>query len=61
LLSGTAIRIKLTRGSESFEVHGIVRYVSPGQGMGVQFEDQISVKQLAILDSWLGAAAKQLV
>ena len=51
LLSGSAIRIKLTQGSESVEVHGKVRYVSPGMGMGVQFDDQISVEQLTILDS----------
>jgi hypothetical protein len=59
LLSGSAIRIRLTQGSESVEVHGKVRYVSPGMGMGVQFDDQISVEQLTILDSWLEAAAKQ--
>jgi hypothetical protein len=59
LPSGSAIRIKLTQGSESIEVNGKVRYVSRGLGMGVQFEDQIPARQLAILESWLAMAAKQ--
>ena len=58
---GTVIQIKLTRGSESFEVQGTVRYVSPGLGMGVRFDEQIPVKQLAILDRWLEVGAKQPV
>jgi PilZ domain len=60
LASGSAIRIKLTQGSDSFEVQATVRYVSPGLGMGVQFE-QIRAKQLAILDRWLEVGAKQPV
>ena len=59
LTSGSAIRIKLSHGSESFEVQGTVKYVSPGLGMGVLFEDQIPAKQLASLSSWLEVAAKQ--
>lgn len=57
--SGSAIHIKLTRGTESFEAQGTVRYVSPGLGMGVLFDEQIPEKQLAILDRWLEMAAKQ--
>jgi len=57
--SGSAIHIKLTRGPESFEVRGTVRYVSPGLGMGILFEEQIPAKQLATLDRWLEMAAKQ--
>ena len=59
LTSGSAIRIKLTDGSESFEVQGTVKYVSPGLGMGVLFEQQIPAKQLTILSSWLEGPAKQ--
>jgi len=59
LTSGSAIGIKLTQGSDSFEVQGTVRYVSPGLGMGVLFEEQIPAKQLAILNRWLEVAAKQ--
>ncbi len=61
LPSGSAIRVKLTQGGESFEVNGTVRYVSPGLGMGVEFEQQIPGKHLAILDRWLEAAARQPV
>lgn len=57
--SGPAIHIKLTRGTESFEVQGTVRYVSPGMGMGVLFDEQIPAKYLTILDRWLEVAAKQ--
>jgi len=57
--SGSALHIKLSRGSENFEVHGTVRYVNPGRGMGVQFEQQIPGQHLAILDQWLEAAARQ--
>jgi hypothetical protein len=57
--SGAAIHIRLTRGTESFEVQGTVRYVSTGLGMGIQFEAQVPVKELAILDRWLEAAARQ--
>lgn len=59
--SGSAIHIKLSRGSERFEAQGTVRYVSPGLGMGVQFEEQIPGQHLAILDRWLEAAARQPV
>jgi len=58
-LSGSAIRVMMTRGNERFEVQGTVKYVSPGMGMGVLFDEQIPAKQLAILDTWLEAAARQ--
>ncbi len=57
--SGSAIHIKLTCGNESFEAQGTVRYVSPGLGMGVLFEEQIAAKQLAVLNRWLQIAAQQ--
>ena len=59
LSSGSAISLKLTQGSESIEVHGKVRYVSPGLGMGILFDEQIQPKSLAILENWLEVAAKQ--
>ena len=57
--SGSAIRIKLTQRSASIEMNGKVMYVSRGLGMGVQFEDQIPARQMAILENWLAMAAKQ--
>jgi hypothetical protein len=59
--SGTLVRIKLTQGNESFDVPATIRYVSPGLGMGVQFDEQIPAAQLVILDRWIEIAAKQLV
>jgi hypothetical protein len=59
--SGTIVRIKLTQGNESFEVQATIRYVSPGLGMGVQFDEQIPAALLATLDRWIGMAAKQPV
>ena len=57
--SGAAVHIQLSHGSETFEAQGTVMYVSPGLGMGVQFEPQIPGKHLAILDRWLEVAARQ--
>jgi hypothetical protein len=57
--SRSAVRVKLTQGNESFEVRAETRYVSPGFGMGLMFEEQIPARQLAILNGWLEAAAKQ--
>ena len=57
--SGSAIHIRLTSGTESFEVQGTVRYVSPGLGMGVLFGEPIPAKQVATLTRWLEAAERQ--
>jgi hypothetical protein len=51
--SGSRVRVRLTHGTEVFDVTAKVVYVSPGLGMGVQFEDPIPPEQLAILDRWL--------
>ena len=59
LSSGSSIQVKLTHLNEGIEVTGTVRYVSPGLGMGVQFDENIPDKQMAILRSWLEAAARQ--
>src|SRR5262249_41364414 len=50
--SGSLVRIKLTRGKETFDVTAKIMYVSPGLGMGVRFEDP-PASQLSILDRWL--------
>lgn len=57
--SDSMLRIKFSHEGEDLEVNGTVRYVSPGLGMGVQFEAQVLVRQLGILDRWLAVAAKQ--
>jgi len=47
------INIVLNCGEEVFESRGRVMYVSPGLGMGIQFEEPIEPYQLQILNRWL--------
>jgi hypothetical protein len=56
ILSGSLVRLRLTRGDEVFHAAGKIVYVSPGLGMGLQFDDSIPSDQLAILDRWLEEA-----
>ena len=56
--SGSKILVRLVHGKETFESYGTIRYVSPGLGMGIQFDDQIPANQLALLDRWLAEAAE---
>jgi hypothetical protein len=56
--SGSKVIVRLTRGSDIFEASGTVRYVSPGLGMGIQFDEHIPIHQLALLDRWLEDAAR---
>ena len=53
---GKLVHIVLSQGGESFETSGKVAYASPGLGMGIQFDQPIPPKQLAILDGWLEKA-----
>ena len=55
---GSTVRILLTRGDESFETRGKVVYVSPGLGMGIQFQDPVAPSQMATLDRWLEKATR---
>ena len=55
---GSTVRVTLTRGDEIFETRGKVVYVSPGLGMGIQFQDAVAPSQLAILDRWLEKATR---
>jgi len=57
--SGTKVIVHLIRGKDIFESSGTVRYVNPGLGMGVQFDDQIPPNQLALLDRWLEECVKR--
>ena len=54
---GTQVQLRLRNQKELFECGAIVMYVSPGLGMGVQFEE-IPAEQLELLDRWLAGAAK---
>jgi len=51
--SGSRVRVRLTHETELFDVTAKVVYVSPGLGMGLQFEEPVPLEQRAILDRWL--------
>ena len=57
--NGSMVRISLTRSREVFEALARVRYVSPGLGMGLQFEQPIPPPQLATLERWLADLASK--
>jgi hypothetical protein len=60
LPAGTRIRLRLTRGNESFETAAMVVY-SPKQGMGIRFDDAIPPNQSAVLHKWIDTFKQQLV
>jgi len=55
---GSAVLVRLVRGSETFEAPGKVAYVSPRLGMGISFQENLAPRELAILDRWLAEAAE---
>ncbi|MBS1839351.1 MAG: PilZ domain-containing protein [Acidobacteria bacterium] len=57
LPKGTKVRVELTRGEELFETVGTVMYVSPGLGMGLQFQEPVAEEQMNILTRWLENSA----
>jgi PilZ domain len=59
LTSGTKVLVRLTRGKDVFESSGTVRYVSPGLGMGIQFDEHIPTIHLTLLDHWIEDAARR--
>lgn len=55
---GTLVRVLLTHDGETFESLAKIIYISPGLGMGVQFQEPVPSGQLALLDHWLESAAR---
>ena len=51
--SKTLVRVRLTHNGEELDVPGRVVYVSPGLGMGVRFNDDLTPAQLNVLDRWV--------
>ena len=54
---GKLVRVVLNGGEESFESRGRVMYVSPGLGLGIQFEEPVEPRQLEVLNRWLEKSA----
>jgi len=55
---GKSVHLVLTADNETFETTGKVIYTSSGLGMGIQFDQPIDPRQLAILDRWLEKATE---
>jgi len=55
---GTQVTVKLQNGSETFESDGVVKYTSPGLGMGVAFTEGLPPFKVMMLERWLANCAK---
>jgi hypothetical protein len=51
----TAVRVRLTHSGEELELPARIVYVSPGLGMGVRFDENLSPAQIAVLDRWVAS------
>ena len=51
----TVVRVRLSHGGEELELPARIVYVSPGLGMGVRFDENLSPAQIAILDRWVAS------
>jgi len=49
----TIVRVRLTHGGEELDLPGRVVYMSPGLGMGVRFDEDLTPAQLAVLNRWV--------
>jgi hypothetical protein len=52
----TIVRIRLTHGGKELDLPARIVYVSPGLGMGIRFDENLTPAQLAILDRWVADA-----
>jgi hypothetical protein len=53
----TVVRVRLTHGGEELELPARIVYASPGLGMGVRFDENLTPAQIAVLDRWIGDGA----
>lgn len=54
--SKTVVRVRLSHAGEELELPGRVVYASPGMGMGVRFDDDLSPAQVSVLNRWISGA-----
>ena len=54
--SKTMVRVRLTHAGEELDLPGRIVYVSPGLGMGVRFDEDLSPAQVSVLNRWIGGA-----
>ncbi|MBZ5700842.1 MAG: PilZ domain-containing protein [Acidobacteriia bacterium] len=53
---GNSVAVKLMHNNETFATTGRVVFVSPGLGMGIEFDASTPQNQYAILDRWFAEA-----
>jgi PilZ domain len=53
----TVVLIHLKHAGEELQLPGRIVYASPGLGMGVRFDENLSPAQLAVLDRWVAGMA----
>lgn len=49
----TVVSVRIQHKGEELVVPGRIVYVSPGLGMGVRFDDDLSPQQVAVIDRWV--------
>jgi Ribonuclease G/E len=54
--SKTVVRVRISHRGEELELPARIVYVSPGLGMGVRFDEDLSPAQISVLDRWLSEA-----
>lgn len=54
--SKTVVRLRISYKGEELEIPGRIVYVSPGLGMGVRFDEELSAPQQHVLTRWLSGA-----
>ena len=55
--SKTVVRVRISHAGEELDLPARIVYVSPGLGMGVRFDDELSPVQIATLDRWVAEAS----
>jgi len=56
MLSKTVVRVRLSHGGEELELPGRIVYASPGLGMGVRFDEDLTPAQISVLNRWISGA-----
>jgi len=55
--SKTVVRVRISHAGEELDLPARIVYLSPGLGMGVRFDDELSPAQIATLDRWVAEAS----
>ena len=53
--TNTLVRVRLTHHGEELDVPCRIVYVSPGLGMGIRFDEDLTPAQFNVLDRWVSS------